>query len=321
MNLLAMTIHLPVPGVAAVVTAQVLGVLLLPPLLMSVIAKTKAWFGGRDGPPWLQPYFDLLKLFRKGAVYSHTTTWVFRAGPIVSLAALLTATTMIPVLGPNSWLGFKGDLILVAYLFALGRMFTVLAAMDTGSAFEGMGSAREVTFATMSEPALFLCLAVLAISTGNLQLDDMLGTNLAGAWHSVGPAMLLVVGALFIILLTECSRIPVDDPLTHLELTMIHEVMVLDHSGPDFAYITYGAALKFTLLGSLLVHAAMPQVAWVGLPGALLWLAALMALALLVGIIESTMARLRLNRVSLLLAGATVLSGLAVLLVLFNKLA
>ena len=294
---------------------EILAVLALPPLLLGVILRTKAWFAGRKGPALLQTYWDLWKLIRKGAVYSKTTTWVFRAGPIVSLAALLTAATLIPVFSGRSLLGFSGDLILVAYLFALGRMFTVLAAMDTGSPFEGMGAAREVTFGTMSEPALFLALAVLAVSTHSLRLSHMLGHELAGVWPTAAPAMLLVVGALLIVLLTECSRIPVDDPATHLELTMIHEVMVLDHSGPEFAFITYGAALKFMLLGSILIHAAIPQPQswWVAAP---VRLVALLALSVIVGVIESTMARLRLNRVSLLLAGATTLSGLAVLLVL-----
>jgi formate hydrogenlyase subunit 4 len=290
------------------------------PLLLSVIIKTKAWFGGRVGLPWLQPYYDLHKLMRKGSVYSRTTTWIFRAGPIVNLAALLTAATLIPILWPIAWLGgFKGDLILVAYLLALGRLFTVLAALDTGSAFEGMGAAREVTFGMMSEPALFLCLAALAIATGSLSLSEMLGGGLAGAWSTAGAAMILVIGALLVVLLTECCRIPVDDPTTHLELTMIHEVMVLDHSGPDFAFITYGAALKFVLLGSILLHAAIPQAAGLGVFAAPVWIAGLVGLAAVVGIIESSMARLPLNRVPLLLTGATVLAGLAVVLVLVKR--
>ncbi|TWT46088.1 Formate hydrogenlyase subunit 4 [Phycisphaerae bacterium RAS1] len=295
-------------------------VLALPPLLLGAIVKTKAWFGGRDGPPWLQPYYDLHKLMRKGVVYSQTTTWIFRAGPIVNLAAMLTAATLIPVLSSDAPLGFAGDLILVAYLFALARMLTVLAAMDTGSSFEGMGASREVTFGAMSEPALFLSFTVLAIATGSLQLSQMIGSQLYTAWATAGPAMLLVVGALMIVLLTETCRVPVDDPATHLELTMIHEVMVLDHSGPDFAYITYAAALKFTLLGSILLHAAIPHPGWplwVDVPLRFLELA---ALAVLVGVIESTMARLRLNRVPLLLASASVLAALAAVLTLTRSL-
>lgn len=289
-------------------------VLAVPPLLLSIVVKTKAWFAGRNGPPWLQPYYDLFKLLRKGAVYSKTTTWVFRAGPVVNLAGLLTAALLVPVLSSDSVFGFAGDVILVAYLFALGRMFTVLAALDTGSSFEGMGASREVTFGTMSEPALFLSLIVLAIATRSLQLSQMIGVRLFDAWTTVGPALLLVVGALLIVLLTETCRVPVDDPATHLELTMIHEVMVLDHSGPDLAYITYAAVLKFLLLGSILLHAAIPHPgwpAWIDIPIRLVELA---GLAAIVGVIESSMARLRLNRVPLLLASATVLAALAAVL-------
>jgi formate hydrogenlyase subunit 4 len=300
-------------------TLELLGVLILSPLFLSVIAKTKAWFGGRVGPPWLQPYYELSKLARKEAVYSKTTTWIFRAGPIVSLAALLTAATLVPVFSNYTLLGFTGDVILVTYLFALGRMFTVLAAMDTGSSFEGMGASREVTFGAMSEPALFLAFVVLAVATQDLQLSQMLGPALLNEWHATGPAMVLIVGALLIVLLTEACRVPVDDPATHLELTMIHEVMVLDHSGPELAFITYGASLKFMLLGSMLIHVAFPH------PQSLHWVdpalrfLELAGLAVAVGVIESVMARLRLNRVPLLLAGATVLSALAVVLVLGRK--
>jgi formate hydrogenlyase subunit 4 len=295
---------------------EALAVLALPPLLLSIIVKTKAWFAGRVGPPWLQPYYDLAKLVRKAPVYSRTTTWIFRAGPLVNLAALLTAAALIPVLTSDTPLGFAGDVILVAYLLALGRMFTVLAAMDTGSAFEGMGAAREVTFGTMSEPALFLAFVVLATASRSLQLGQMVGPQLYAAWGAVGPAMLLVVGALLIVLITEACRVPVDDPATHLELTMIHEVMVLDHSGPDFAMISYAAALKFMLLASILLHAALPHAALAGWIDAPLRLAELAALAALIGVLESSMARLRLNRVPLLLAGATVLGVLATVLTL-----
>ncbi len=293
--------------------------LAFPPLLLSVIAKLKAWFAGRTGPPWLQPYYDLDKLLQKGAVYSRTTTWVFRAGPLINLAALLTAATLIPVFAERALLGFGGDVIVVAYLLALGRMFTVLAALDTGSSFEGMGAAREVTFGALSEPALFLAFVVLAVATHSLQLGEMVGPRLSGAWGTAAPAMLLVLAALLIVLLTETCRMPVDDPTTHLELTMIHEVMVLDHSGPDLACITYAAALKFTLLGALLVHAAFPHSGWPAWADAPLRLVELLGLAALVGVIEATTARVRLRRVPLLLAGATVLAGLGAVLILMRS--
>jgi len=304
---------------AVLFVPEMAAVLALPPLLMSVIAKTKAWFGGRVGPPWLQPYYDLGKLIQKNAVYSHTTTWIFRAGPVINLAALLTAATLVPVLSNDALLGFSGDIILLAYLFALGRMFTVLAAMDTGSSFEGMGASREVTFGTMSEPALFLIFVVLAVATKSLQLGEMIGPALLPEWRIAGPAMILVIGALLIVLLSESCRVPVDDPATHLELTMIHEVMVLDHSGPEFAFITYGAALKFTLLSAILIHAAIPHSPSIVLLSPFLRILELGVLAASVGAIESSMARLRLNRVPMLLAGATVLGGIAVVIVLIRR--
>ena len=308
-------IELPSPRAAA----ELLATLVLAPLLLSVIAKTKAAFSGRVGPPWLQPYATLAKLLRKGAVYSETTTWIFRAGPIVTLAALLASATLVPVLSGEALLSFRGDVVLVVYLFALGRMFTILAALDTGSSFEGMGASREATWGALCEPALFLALAALAIATQSLELGTMLGAGLAEARGSVGPALTLVVGALGVVMLCECSRLPVDDPATHLELTMVHEVMVLDHGGPDLAAITYGAALRLVLFGSLVVHALLPHDHLPAWGDDALRLIELGALAAAVGAVESVMARLRLTRVPLLLVGATVLAGLAALLSLSGR--
>ena len=146
--------------------------LVVPPLVLGVIQKTKAWFAGRSGPPLLQPYFDLWKLLRKGAVYSRTTTWLFRAGPIVSLATALCAGLVLPLAGTSSPLGFSGDVILFVYLFGLGRFFTMAAALDTGSSFEGMGASREATFSAFAEPALLLCLAILCVPARSVSLGD-----------------------------------------------------------------------------------------------------------------------------------------------------
>jgi len=290
--------------------------LLLPPLLLGVVARVKAVVAGRRGPPLLQLYYDLAKLLRKGAVYSRTTTWVFRAGPVVGLAALASAGTMLPVAGQPAIFSFAGDFVLFAYLLALARFATALAALDTGSSFEGMGAAREVSFASMAEPALFLCLVVLARATGSLSLSGMLGPGLAPAWSGAAPALLLSAIALFVVALAENSRIPVDDPGTHLELTMIHEVMVLDHSGPDLAFILYGASIKFFLFGALLVRLVLdPRVQ--GIWGAeAAFVAGLIGFAVLVGLVESFMARLRLTRVPQMLVGASVLSVFALVLLL-----
>src|SRR5271167_1181228 len=170
-------------------TMHVLMALTLPPLLLGVIAKTKALFAGRVGPPLLQPYFDLVKLFQKGSVFSTTTTWVFRAGPVVGLVTAMIAVLLIPLTGSTAPISFSGDLILLAYLLGLGRFFTASAALDTGSPFEGMGAAREVTFACLAEPALFLGLLVLAKLTGSLQLAGMLGSPLASHWPMAGASL------------------------------------------------------------------------------------------------------------------------------------
>ena len=290
--------------------------LLLPPLLLGVVNRVKALVAGRRGPPLLQAYFDIAKLLRKGAVYSRTTTWVFRAGPAVGLAAVATAGTLLPVAGEPAVAAFAGDFVLFAYLLALARFFTALAALDTGSSFEGLGAAREVSFASVAEPALFLVLVALARATGTLSLSGMLGPALAPAWRLSAPALLLAAIALFVVTLAENARIPVDDPSTHLELTMIHEVMVLDHSGPDLAFILYGASMKLFLFGALFVRLV------VGFRFEQLWLAeaafvaGLLAFAALVGLTESVMARLRLTRVPQMLVGASVLSVFALVLLL-----
>ena len=290
--------------------------LLLPPLLLGIVNRVKAIVAGREGPPVLQLYFDVWKLLHKGAVYSRTTTWVFRAGPAVGLAAIATAGTMLPVAGQPAVFAFAGDFVLFAYLLALSRFATALAALDTGSSFEGMGAAREVSFASMAEPALFLVLVVMARATGSLSLSGMLGPALAPAWRAAAPALLLSGIALFVVALAENSRIPVDDPNTHLELTMIHEVMVLDHSGPDLAFILYGASLKFFLFGALFVRLVIDVSAAGIWASEAAFVAGLLGFAVLVGIVESVMARLRLTRVPQMLVGASVLSVFALVLLL-----
>lgn len=289
--------------------------LVFAPLLLGVVNRVKAHFAGRTGAPLLQPYFDLLKLLQKGAVYSRTTTWVFRAGPLVSLAAALAALTLLPLGGLPALVAFPGDLLLFAGLLALGRFFTVAAALDTGSAFEGMGASREAWFSTLSEPALLLALAAMAKRSGQLSLSGLYeGLTLESLSASGGPALLLAAAALAVVFLAENSRIPFDDPNTHLELTMVHEVMVLDHGGPDFAFIQYGAALKLWALGSLLTGILLPLRAGEAWSDALAGLCGMLALAAATGVVESVTARLRLARVSNLLASATALALLALML-------
>jgi len=273
------------------------------PLLTSIISRVKAIFGGRQGIPLLQPYYDLSKLFRKGVVYSTTTSWVFRAGPIVGIACALSTLFILPFGGIPGLFSFEGDWILFAGLFALMRFATILAALDTGSAFEGMGTSRELFFSALAEPALLMGLLAVVRETGELSLSTMLPSASITA-----TGLLLVAASLFVVYLCENALIPFDDPETHLELTMIHEVMVLDHSGPDFALISWGASIKLWSLSALLTglifqSASLPVVA--AIPIALL---GQLMIAIMTGIIESIMARFRLLKVPEMLLAASALS-------------
>jgi len=296
------------------VGAHVLVLLLVPPLLLGVINKTKAVAAGRRGASVWQPYFDIRKLLRKELALSSTTTWIFGIAPVVALATALLAGLLVP-LGPFAApVSFVGDFVLFAYLLALGRFATASAALDTGSPFEGMGAAREVGFAWLTEPALFFAFLALARLSGSLSLDGMLRATEGGAWLERTAPLLLAAAGLLVVLLAECSRIPVDDPNTHLELTMIHEVMVLDHSGPLLGLVEYGAAVKLFVLDALLLHVMAPTARVDGWAGFALFVAGLLGVAIGIGVIESTMARLRMLHVPTLLIAAVLSCGFAFLL-------
>jgi formate hydrogenlyase subunit 4 len=239
---------------------------------------------------------------------------VFRAGPIVALVTALMASLFVPLGAHAAPIGFAGDFVFFAYLLGLGRFFTIAAALDTGSSFEGMGGAREATFSCLAEPAIFFALLVLARASGSLSLGAMLGAGVAATWSSAGAALVAVVVSLFVVLLAENSRIPFDDPNTHLELTMVHEVMVLDHGGPLLGAILYGAAVKLFVFGALVVAVAAPLggldpwLAWAG------FVASMLALAVAIGVVESVMARLRLLQLPNLLLAACLMSAFAILL-------
>jgi formate hydrogenlyase subunit 4 len=296
------------------IVVQLFLVLAGAPLLAGVVNKTKAFAAGRTGPPVLQTYFDIAKLLRKRAVVSPTTTWIFFLGPAVSFLAVLLASFLLPLLGSPAPVAFRGDLIAFVYLFALARFFTTAAALDTGSAFEGMGAARELTFACLAEPALFFGLLALARVSRSLSLSGALVVT-AATWRSAGTALVLVGVSWFIVLLAENSRVPFDDPNTHLELTMIHEVMVLDHGGPAFGLVLYGSAVKLLVFSALVVRVLVPRT---GQPAAdaAIAAAAFVGVAVSIGVVESVMARLRLVRIPQLLVAASLAAGFAVVLVL-----
>jgi formate hydrogenlyase subunit 4 len=290
-------------------------VIFMPPLLLGVITKTKAFFAGRKGASFFQPYYDLIKLFQKEAVFSDTTSWVFRVGPVVSLAATLAAALLVPLGHHPSPVSFTGDMILFAYLFGLTRFFTTIAALDTGSSFEGMGAAREVTYSCLAEPTLFFALITLARMSRSMTLTNMLSFPNSATWIWAGASMALLIGAIYIVLLAENCRIPFDDPTTHLELTMIHEVMVLDHSGPAFGCILYGASVKLFLYGAVFMNIAQPYRSANPYAGWVIFIAGMLVLSVSIGVVESVMARLRLNQVPQLLLAATILSAFSMLLI------
>ena len=291
-------------------------VLALAPLFPGVVQRTKSLLTGRRGPPVLQLYADLAKLWRKGAVYGATTSLVFRLAPAIFAGTTLVAACLLPLDGGGAPLRFAGDVVAFAGLLALGRFALVLAALDTGSSFEGMGASREATFGSLVEPGLFLCFAALAIATGSTSLTTMLGRPLAAVWTAAAPALVLVAASLFVLTLAENGRVPVDDPATHLELTMIHEVMVLDHSGPDLALILYAGAVKLTVFGAMLVSLMIPRGGLGLIVSVAVLVAGLTAMAVAVGVVEAVMARLRLIRIPQFLVAASVLATFAIMLLL-----
>ncbi len=288
--------------------------LFAPVFVVGVVNRVKARWAGRVGPPLHQLALDLARLCRKGTVRSSAASWFVQAGPVVLLATTLVAGAMVPLVSGYAPAAFEHDFVAFAYLLGLGRLLMVLSALDSGSAFEGMGASREAQLAVLVEPAFFLALGALAVASGRTSF-----AALAGALDLHPAGALAVRVAAFVVLVlalqVEAARVPIDDPTTHLELTMIHEVMVLDHSGPDLAFVQYAAAMKLTLFAALAAGALNP-IAWGESPAGALVSSALLVtgVAVLVGLVESLVARLRLDALPrYLLAG--VLAGLAALAV------
>jgi formate hydrogenlyase subunit 4 len=281
--------------------------LLLAPLLPGIINKVKAWVARRRGPPVLQLYFDLARLWRKNVVLSTLASPAFVAGPAVAWVAIAAAAILLP-LGPSAGeLSFRGDVLLLVYLLAVARFATAWAAMETGSAFEGMGAAREVSYAVLAEVALITAILALGVQSGSVTLATMLAP-------APGPGAVLLAAGLFAVLLAENSRVPFDDPNTHLELTMIHEAMILDHSGPPLAVILHGAAMKLMLFAVLLTEAVLPtrNLGSIASTGAVA--GGVLAVTMGVGLVESLLARFAFRRVPLLLTTAFLLCLFALLL-------
>jgi formate hydrogenlyase subunit 4 len=296
--------------------AQAVAFLLLAPLLRGLIKKMKATFQLRQGPRLAQPYSDLAKLLRKEPVRSTTASWVFVAGPRVYFASAVVATTLVPTVLASAPLEGAGGILLLVGLLALGRFALATAALDTGSPFGGMGASREMTVGALAEPALMLALFGAGLAAGTLNLGELVRRT-ADRGASIHPSEILAAAALFIVLLAEAGRIPIDNPATHLELTMIHEAMVLEYSGSDLALVEWASAVKELLFMTLLAGLFLPiGIATVPAPpalalGALVLAAKVFGLALVVVVVESTNAKLRFFRVPELMAVALGLGFLA----------
>jgi formate hydrogenlyase subunit 4 len=293
---------------------QVLLVLGMPILLIGVVNRTKSWWVGRRGPGLLQSFWDLWRLVGKRAVVSNTASFLFRAGPYVVLVCSLFAASMVPMLGRFAPLQSSFDFVAVAYTLGLARIVLMLCAMDVGSSFEGMGAAREASFSSFAEPALFLLLGTACAATGLRSFADAIGSLHHSAGYGVTSVPLVLT--LFILLQTEAARVPVDDPLTHLELTMVHEVMVLDHSGPELAAMQFAAALKMALYAGLIAALLNPFDPLLAPAAAVLFsIAAMLAVAVAVGCVESLSARLPMRWVPAYVLLASAFSLLAMALV------
>ena len=289
-------------------------VLALPIVLVGLVNRTKSWWAGRKGPRLLQSASDLRRLLGKRPVISTVASPLFRMSAYVVLVCGLAAASMVPMLGQFAPVQFSHDFVVVAYTLGLARIALMISAMDVGSAFEGMGAAREASFSTYAEPALFLLIGAAGAATGMTSFADLIGHLHSTPYFPV--IVLPLVLALLILLQTEAARVPVDDPLTHLELTMIHEVMILDHSGPELAAMQYAAALKMTLYAGLiaaLINPMDPLASPMAAIGVSLGL--MLLVALLVGCIESLTARLPMRWVTryvLIGSGAALVSMVVV---------
>jgi formate hydrogenlyase subunit 4 len=291
----------------------------LAPLLVGFIRWLKARLQGRRGaPPW-QPYYEISKLFGKEAVVSHTASWLFKATPFVVFGTSVVVASLVPLVVAPSGPFAVGDLFAVVYLLLLGTFFLALAGLDTGSPFGGMGASREMTVVALTEPTVALSIVALALKAGSTSLSQIVTRTIAEPSMALGPGHLLAFASLFIVTLAETGRLPVDNPSTHLELTMIHEAMVLEYSGPYLALVEWGAALKLLVFLTLAANLFVPWgIATTFSPAALIAGAAsfvvkLAILAVAIAVLETRVAKLRLFRVPELLSASFVLALLAVM--------
>lgn len=271
-------------------------ILVLPLLFIGVVTKTKAIWVGRKGPSILQPFYNVQKLLGKAEVHSYLADRIFRMAPAIALAATFCAALFVPFGAQSAILGFKGDFFLFMSLLALAKAVMVLAAMEMGSSFEGMGASREISFTAFLEPAFYILIGALAYAGGFRSIGQLFTHHTINIWNEWSVIIsILTALALFIMLLVEGARVPFDDPATHLELTMIHEVMVLDTSGINLAMVHYTAALKIQIYASLISYFLIPE-GTSTLVVTSVYLLSCLALAILAGLVESLMPRYRISR-------------------------
>jgi formate hydrogenlyase subunit 4 len=300
------------------------------PLLVGLARKAKARMVGRAGPPLIQPWRDILRLLRKQPVVADSTSWLFRLAPLAGLSATIAAAALVPSFALGMLSGTASDLLVLAGLLGLSRAIMALAAMDTGTAFGGIGASREMTFAVVAEPALLLVVFTLALMAGSTNLDAISNLIVSGVLGlRISMAMALVAACL--VAVAECARIPVDNPATHLELTMVHEAMVLEYSGRHLALIELSAALRLLVWISLILaifapFGMAPRPAQTGAWLVLLWACGMLAWAAKVGAVglvlagfETTRAKLRVFRVPELLGAALLLGFLAAILLFVSQ--
>ena len=294
----------------------VIGLLGVSPFLfIGILNRVKAVWAGRKGASVLQPYYDFFKLLGKGEVISKTTSFIFKLASSINVAAVLFVLMIVPIPLLGSLINFPGDFVLFSYTLALAKFFIVLAAMDTGSSFEGMGASREVTFSTITETAFFIVIGSLALLTNRTSFAEIFTILNVTVGYTALVKILLVI-SLFIMLLTEGSRVPVDDPTTHLELTMIHEVMILDYSGPDLGFMLYSAGLKMVVFAVLIANLLVPANLQL-IPALILFGVALVLIFMLIGMIESLIARSRMSHVPQFIFLMTAFSLIAFAVVIF----
>lgn len=258
-----------------------------------IVIRTKSILSGRKGPGVLQPLKDIWRLFRKGAVYSETSSFIFRIAPSIYFSTVIMAIFLIPFGSFPGILSFRGDFVFFAYVLALGKFFMIISAMDTGSSFEGMGASREALYSMLAEPAFFILMGSFALLTGHTSFFEIFNNLHFGSYISYALGTLATF-VLIIVAMIENSRMPVDDPKTHLELTMIHEVMILDNSGFDLGLVFYTTNLKFAMYGALIANFLVPSGMALHFSIAV-FISIQILFAIVVGIIESFMARFRMN--------------------------